>query len=76
MEIKGRGGVSLNDAWSDGAEAHLGMTVPGFPNFFMLYGPNTSLGHNSVPRAFLRHGDPKTAVFGGRVLAMVGVADG
>ncbi len=48
MQIKGRGGISLNDAWSCGAEAHLGMTMPGFPNFFMLYGPNTSLGHNSV----------------------------
>jgi hypothetical protein len=31
-----------------GAEAYLGMTVAGFPNFFMLYGPNTNLGHNSI----------------------------
>jgi cyclohexanone monooxygenase len=48
MEIRGRGGRSLNDAWSQGARAWLGITVPGFPNFFMLYGPNTNLGHNSI----------------------------
>ena len=48
MEIRGRGGRSLNDAWSHGAQAWLGITVPGFPNFFMIYGPNTNLGHNSI----------------------------
>lgn len=48
MEITGRGGVSLSEAWRDGAEAYLGMTVPSFPNFFMLYGPNTNLGHSSI----------------------------
>lgn len=48
MTICGRGGVRLADAWARGAEAYLGMTVPGFPNFFMLYGPNTNLGHNSA----------------------------
>jgi cation diffusion facilitator CzcD-associated flavoprotein CzcO/acetyl esterase/lipase len=48
MAIAGRGGRMLNEAWRDGAEAYLGMTVPGFPNFFMLYGPNTNLGHNSI----------------------------
>ena len=48
MEIRGRGGRSLNEAWADGAKAWLGITAPGFPNFFMLYGPNTSLGHNSI----------------------------
>ena len=48
MEIRGRGGVRLNDAWSRGAQAWLGIAVPGFPNFFMLYGPNTNLGHNSI----------------------------
>jgi cation diffusion facilitator CzcD-associated flavoprotein CzcO len=40
--------VSLNDAWAQGAQAWLGITVPGFPNFFMIYGPNTNLGHNSI----------------------------
>ncbi|MCD2179319.1 alpha/beta hydrolase fold domain-containing protein [Rhizobium sp. C1] len=48
MEITGRDGVDLNDAWGAGASAYLGMSVPGFPNFFMLYGPNTNLGHNSI----------------------------
>ncbi|AOK55517.1 alpha/beta hydrolase [Burkholderia stagnalis] len=48
MRITGRGGLDLNDAWRRGAQAYLGMTVPGFPNFFMLYGPNTNLGHNSI----------------------------
>jgi cyclohexanone monooxygenase len=48
MEIRGRGGQRLDDAWRDGAKAWLGISVPGFPNFFMLYGPNTNLGHNSI----------------------------
>jgi cation diffusion facilitator CzcD-associated flavoprotein CzcO len=42
MRIKGLGGRDLNEAWRDGAEAYLGLTVNGFPNFFMLYGPNTN----------------------------------
>jgi cation diffusion facilitator CzcD-associated flavoprotein CzcO/acetyl esterase/lipase len=48
MRITGREGRDLNDVWRRGAQAYLGMTVPGFPNFFMLYGPNTNLGHNSI----------------------------
>jgi cation diffusion facilitator CzcD-associated flavoprotein CzcO len=48
MNIEGLGGRSLNDAWKDGAEAYLGINVARFPNFFMLYGPNTNLGHNSI----------------------------
>ena len=48
MQIIGKQGVDLNDAWKQGAEAYLGITVPQFPNFFMLYGPNTNLGHNSI----------------------------
>ena len=48
MRITGRNGQDLNQTWRDGASAYLGMTVPGFPNFFMLYGPNTNLGHNSI----------------------------
>jgi len=48
LAIRGRGGRLLHDAWQGGAEAWLGMTVPGFPNFFMLYGPNTNLGHSSI----------------------------
>ncbi|MFT6538100.1 MAG: cation diffusion facilitator CzcD-associated flavoprotein CzcO [Thalassolituus sp.] len=48
MTITGRNGIALNDAWKDGAEAYLGISVNGFPNLFMLYGPNTNLGHNSI----------------------------
>jgi cation diffusion facilitator CzcD-associated flavoprotein CzcO len=48
MTITGRGGKDLRDEWRTGARAYLGVTVTGFPNFFMLYGPNTNLGHNSI----------------------------
>ena len=41
-------GRRLHETWRDGAEAHLGITVSGFPNMFLLYGPNTNLGHNSI----------------------------
>jgi cation diffusion facilitator CzcD-associated flavoprotein CzcO len=44
VDVIGRGGVALNDAWADGAEAYLGITTTGFPNLFMLYGPNTNNG--------------------------------
>ena len=48
IDVVGEGGVTLRETWSDGAYAYLGMAVPGFPNFFMLYGPNTNVGSNSV----------------------------
>jgi cation diffusion facilitator CzcD-associated flavoprotein CzcO len=48
MAVTGLGGRPLHQAWRDGAEAYLGITVAGFPNFFMLYGPNTNLGGNSI----------------------------
>jgi cation diffusion facilitator CzcD-associated flavoprotein CzcO len=48
LHVTGRGGVKLADAWERGVEAYRGITVPGFPNFFMLLGPNTGLGHTSV----------------------------
>lgn len=42
----GRGGVSVREAWDDDdPQAYLGTVIPGFPNMFMLYGPNTGLGH-------------------------------
>ena len=46
--ITGRNGLTLDERWSDAPEAYLGMTVDHFPNFFMMYGPNTNLNHNSV----------------------------
>ena len=48
VQVRGRGGRDLHQVWSEGAEAHLGITVAGFPNLFLLYGPNTNLGHNSI----------------------------
>jgi len=48
MQITGLKGRKLKDAWKDGAEAYLGLTISGFPNLYMLYGPNTNLGHNSI----------------------------
>ena len=41
VRYRGRGGITPDDLWAkDGARAYLGMTMPGFPNFFMFYGPN------------------------------------
>jgi cation diffusion facilitator CzcD-associated flavoprotein CzcO len=48
LEVTGTQNTELNTAWKDGAEAYLGISMPNFPNFFMLYGPNTNLGHNSI----------------------------
>ena len=43
MEVRGRGGVQVEELWSkDGARAYIGSMLPGFPNFFMAYGPNTN----------------------------------
>ena len=44
IDVKGRDGRSIHDAWRERASAFLGITVPGFPNFFILYGPNTNGG--------------------------------
>ena len=48
IEVVGEGGTSLKDRWADGAEAYLGVMTSGFPNLFMLYGPNTNTGHTSI----------------------------
>jgi cation diffusion facilitator CzcD-associated flavoprotein CzcO len=48
IRLVGRGGVEIHDAWRERMSAFLGVTVSGFPNFFILLGPNTGLGHNSV----------------------------
>lgn len=48
LPLTGRQGLPLQDAWADGPEAYLGTTVHGFPNLFMLLGPNTGLGHTSM----------------------------
>lgn len=47
--IKGRDGSTLADTWRDGGlAAYKGTTIAGFPNLFMVFGPNTGLGHNSM----------------------------
>jgi cation diffusion facilitator CzcD-associated flavoprotein CzcO len=48
MEITGRDRRSLREHWADGPHAHLGMTVPGFPSLFVMYGPNTNTSGGSI----------------------------
>jgi cation diffusion facilitator CzcD-associated flavoprotein CzcO len=48
MRITGAGGVTLEQAWSESVRNYLGIHVAGFPNLFLLMGPNTGLGHNSM----------------------------
>ena len=48
MRVTGRGGAGLDEVWRDGAHAYLGMAVPGFPNMFLVYGPNPNTGNTSV----------------------------
>jgi cation diffusion facilitator CzcD-associated flavoprotein CzcO len=49
MEVHGRDGRELNDVWQDRPEAYLGTVVSGFPNMFLIWGPNTNHGSGSVP---------------------------
>jgi cation diffusion facilitator CzcD-associated flavoprotein CzcO len=46
--VRGRGGVLLGEAWKNGMAAYQGTTISGFPNAFMITGPNTGLGHTSI----------------------------
>lgn len=48
LQITGRDGHTLDEAWSRGAHAHLGMTVPKFPSMFVMYGPNTNTSGGSI----------------------------
>jgi cation diffusion facilitator CzcD-associated flavoprotein CzcO len=48
FRVVGRNGRTLDDAWKNGAVAYKGMTVAGFPNWFIMMGPNTGPGHTSV----------------------------
>lgn len=48
IKIRGRGGVDLHEQWAQGPSAYLGMTVPNFPNMFMLFGPNTNSITNTI----------------------------
>lgn len=48
MEVIGEGGLSLSAAWEEGARAYRSVAMPGFPNFFMLIGPNSPIGNFSL----------------------------
>ncbi len=48
MRVTGTDGVELRDYWAGGAHAHLGMCVPGYPNMFLMYGPNTNTSGGSI----------------------------
>ena len=48
MEIAGTGGRTLKETWAQGAHAHLGITIPGFPSLFVMYGPNTNTSGGSI----------------------------
>jgi cation diffusion facilitator CzcD-associated flavoprotein CzcO len=50
LDVKGRNGRSLYEVWDSrgGAQAYLGTAMDGFPNFFLIFGPNTATGHSSV----------------------------
>ena len=48
MRVTGSGGVELDTVWAHGAHAHLGITVPGFPSMFLMYGPNTNTSGGSI----------------------------
>jgi cation diffusion facilitator CzcD-associated flavoprotein CzcO len=46
--VRGRDGRTLDEIWQGSPRAYLGTSIPGFPNMFLLLGPNTGLGHNSM----------------------------
>lgn len=48
IAVTGEAGLTLKERWADGAEAYLGVMTAGFPNLFILYGPNTNTGHTSI----------------------------
>ena len=48
LPVRGRGGITLQDTWREGPRAHFGTSVPGFPNLFLMLGPNTATGHTST----------------------------
>ena len=48
FDVQGKGGLNLNTSWRNGAEAYLGASIAGFPNLFLVVGPNVGLGHSSM----------------------------
>ena len=60
LPVEGRGGITLAERWREGMQAHRGTTIAGFPNFFLMPGPNTGTGHTS-PGLHDRGPDPPHA---------------
>ncbi|MCW2652876.1 MAG: putative monooxygenase [Mycobacterium sp.] len=81
LSIRGIGGTDLHQYWSEGARAYLGMTVPNFPNFLIIYGPNTNTGTASVvyiletQARYLRRLVDHVAATGQRYMPCADVAD-
>lgn len=50
LKVRGKGGVLMQDVWDErgGPQSYMGCTMDGFPNFFLIFGPNTATGHSSV----------------------------
>lgn len=74
LDVVGDHGQRLADQWAYGPEAYLGITTAHFPNFFMLYGPHTNLGHNSITYMMERQIDYIKAVLDGMAARQVDVA--
>lgn len=70
VRITGRDGRALHDEWRGGAFAHLGIAVPGFPNMFLVYGPNTNTGNTSV--VYFHEAQARYIVQAVRLLAATG----
>ena len=80
-KVFGPGGAELSERWREGAHAHLGITVPGFPNLFLLYGPNTNTGSGSIVHilesqiAYVRQAVAHIGAGGGPVAVRADVAE-
>jgi cation diffusion facilitator CzcD-associated flavoprotein CzcO len=70
LDVVGTGGRSLHDEWAGDPRAYLGVAVHGYPNFFMLYGPNTNQGGNSI--VYILEAAAELVVDAVRVLAREG----
>ena len=57
LNLRGRDGLKLSDAWNAGPETYLGLTVPGFPNLFTITGPGSPSVLTNMPRSIEQHVD-------------------
>jgi 4-hydroxyacetophenone monooxygenase len=68
MQIVGRNGQDLREMWGERPAAYLGITVPGFPNFFCMYGPGTNLAHGG---SLILHSECQMRYIGDAIASMV-----